>query len=66
MRHINALAAAGIVERLVVGARHVDCLRLTKYNPDFKGPPPARVVVEKVEEIVAYDPAGMFTLDALM
>jgi hypothetical protein len=30
---------AGIVERLEVGSQRTDCLRLTKYNPDYKGAP---------------------------
>lgn len=64
-RHIAALVMDGVIERLEVGPKLVDCLRLTKYNPNYTGPPKAKaaepVITEDVEDIPMQDPKGMPT-----
>lgn len=53
-RHITSLVIEGTVERLEVGPRAIRCLRLTKYNPDYRHdakpliePGPSRQVVSQ-------------------
>lgn len=61
-RHIAALVMDGVIERLEVGPKRIDCLRLTKYNPKYAGPPkPAvemRLAEEDVEQVILYQPQG--------
>jgi hypothetical protein len=49
-----------VVERLLVGQRGVDCLRLTKYNPDYQKARSAPVIQEAPEEIISFDPNGEY------
>ncbi|KAI9634557.1 uncharacterized protein MKK02DRAFT_9015, partial [Dioszegia hungarica] len=45
-RVLASLVMNGVVERLAVGPKRVDCLRLTKFNPDYKGPPKPSATVQ--------------------
>ena len=49
-KHTLALIAAGFIEKVEVGQTHINCLRLTKYNPEYD--PAAHRPVETVEDTV--------------
>lgn len=52
----------GSVERLEVGPKRIDCLRLTKYNPDFVVDEPEAVHVreEDVEPAAEFSAQGKY------